>query len=175
MFLNKKKIKQLLMSSNTSIDKMNLMRTQSNKLDSTSESILNSLSTTPSTPTNTMLLPVSTLIDENLISDFRLSMASIPNNFTANNKAKTIVNRSRSEDSTHESDLSRLNSNTRIKTGSSSNLHSIDTNEISSSQIGSNTNSSTAEYADSDNNDTINDKSSPSSPNLNSRKQVYNS
>lgn len=154
------------MSSNTSIDKMNLLRTQSNKLNSTSESILNISSTAPSTPTT--LLPVNILIDENLISDFSSSMASIPNNFsTINNKTKTIVNRSRSEDSTHESDLARLNS--RVKIGnSSSNLHSIDTNEISS-QIG------TAEYADTDNEDTINDKSSPSSPSLNGNKTSTNS
>ena len=130
------------MSSNTSlqqVDKINLLRTKSNKLNSTS--ILNSLpqlsSTTPSTPTTT-ILPV--IPNDELSS----SMASIPQNVA---KSKAVVNRSRSEDSTHESDLSRLNARVKIGT-SSADLHATD----------------------SDTENTINDKSSPSSssPNLNS-------
>ena len=110
------------MSSNTSLamqqqkkisEPMNLLRTQSNTLDIKSERILNRMpqqlpSTMPSTPTSSTMPQVNSLTDENLINEMSSSMASIPTNSFNNNKLNKPINRSRSEDSTHESDLARL-------------------------------------------------------------------
>ncbi len=111
------------MSSNTSLamqqqkknsEPMNLLRTQSNTLDIKSERILNRMPqqlplTMPSTPTSSAMPQVNSLTDENLINEMSSSMASIPtNSFSNNNKLNKPINRSRSEDSTHESDLARL-------------------------------------------------------------------
>ena len=113
------------MSSNTSLamqqqkkssEPMNLLRTQSNTLDIKSERILNRMPqhlplTMPSTPTSSTMPQVNSLTDENLINEMSSSMASIPTNSfnnNNNNKLNKPINRSRSEDSTHESDLARL-------------------------------------------------------------------
>lgn len=110
------------MSSNTSLamqqqkkssEPMNLLRTQSNTLDIKSERILNRMPqqlplTMPSTPTSSTMPQVNLLTDENLINEMSSSMASIPTNSFNNNKLNKPINRSRSEDSTHESDLARL-------------------------------------------------------------------
>ncbi len=110
------------MSSNTSLamqqqkknsEPMNLLRTQSNTLDIKSERILNRMPqqlplTMPSTPISSAMPQVNSLTDENLINEMSSSMASIPTNSFSNNKLNKPINRSRSEDSTHESDLARL-------------------------------------------------------------------